>query len=384
LDFDLTKLLQPLPVERFFAEHWERRHLHIERGDADYFSALLRESDLDALLSDPDLRYPAIQLAKDGGYLPPELHTRQQITAQYQKGATISLPALHRTCAPLRSLCDALQAELDHAAHANVYLTPANAAGFTPHYDTHEVFVLQITGEKHWTLYPPPIDLPHRSQVFDPNTYTPTAPIAQLHLRAGDLLYLPRGIVHSTTTGVDPSTHITLGITVYTWADLVGEALKSSIETPELRRALPPSFATRPDLKPLLRARLLQTLHALQDEDAADQIIDSLTHRVRAAARAPRPTLSSTAVTRVDAHSRLSSPAPTSFRITQTDGHTGLEFRGKRHLFPIEASAVLHQMTATSEFRTADLRSSMTAEATLGLSRYLVDIGFLTQRTPST
>jgi bifunctional lysine-specific demethylase and histidyl-hydroxylase NO66 len=70
-----------------------------------------------------------------------------------------SLPALHRTWAPLGLLCDNLQARLGHVPHANVYITPGNAAGFTPHYDVHEVFVLQVAGKKRWTLYEPPIEL---------------------------------------------------------------------------------------------------------------------------------------------------------------------------------------------------------------------------------
>jgi hypothetical protein len=87
--------------------------------------------------------------------------------------------------APLGRLCEALQTQLDHAAHANVYITPGNAGGFTPHYDTHEVLVLQIAGHKRWSLYDPPLDLPHRSQPFNPAAYTATAPVRQVDLNAG-------------------------------------------------------------------------------------------------------------------------------------------------------------------------------------------------------
>ena len=39
-------------------------------------------------------------------------------------------------------------------------LTPEGAQGFDPHFDTHEVFVLQVEGHKHWRLYGPGRVLP--------------------------------------------------------------------------------------------------------------------------------------------------------------------------------------------------------------------------------
>ena len=41
---------------------------------------------------------------------------------------------------------------------ANVYLTPAGAQGFAPHYDDIEAFVLQLEGRKRWRVYKPPTD----------------------------------------------------------------------------------------------------------------------------------------------------------------------------------------------------------------------------------
>jgi len=137
--------------------------------------------DLEQIVSNPDARYPALQLAKGGGYLPPEAYTRdvkfgsvtfvgvpdlQRIGIEYRNGASVVLPALHRTWPALNDLCAALETQLDHVPHANAYVTPGNAAGFTAHYDVHEVFVLQIAGKKRWSLYPPTIKLPHRSQAL--------------------------------------------------------------------------------------------------------------------------------------------------------------------------------------------------------------------------
>jgi len=294
--FDLGKLLQPLTMERFFAEFWEKQPLSLPRQAPDFFAGLLTEGDLESLISNADLRYPAIQLSKGGGFLPPELYTRAlqhgeetfsgvpnitKISEHYRLGATVSLPAIHRTWAPLGRLCEALQTQLDHAAHANVYITPGNAAGFTPHYDTHEVFVLQIAGHKRWSLYTPPLGLPHRSQPFNPAAYTPTPPVQQVDLNAGDLLYLPRGYVHSTSTSASHSAHVTVGISVYTWIDLAKEYLQACIDNPRWRRALPPGFASRGELTPLLRRGMNELLDELHSGADHDRLIESFTHRVR-------------------------------------------------------------------------------------------------------
>jgi ribosomal protein L16 Arg81 hydroxylase len=82
--------------------------------------------------------------------------------------------------------------------HANVCITPQNSSGFTPHYDTHEVLVLQIGGSKVWRIYDPPLKLPHRSQPFNAASHRlppRPRPRFELEMRPGDLLYLPRGYV---------------------------------------------------------------------------------------------------------------------------------------------------------------------------------------------
>jgi ribosomal protein L16 Arg81 hydroxylase len=389
-DFDLGRLLQPLSTEQFFAESWEKQPLLLPRHAPDHFASLLTEADLENLISNADLRYPAIQLSKGGGYLPPELYTRAlqhgeetfsgvanmaKISELYRQGATVSLPAIHRTWAPLGRLCEALQTQLDHAAHANVYITPGNAAGFTPHYDTHEVFVLQIAGHKRWSLYAPPLDLPHRSQPFNPTVYTATAPVQQIDLKAGDLLYLPRGHVHSTSTSASHSAHITIGISVYTWADLAKEYLQACIDSPRWRQALPPGFASHGELTPLLRRTMLELLDEVRGAADHDRLLESFKHRVRLN-RIKRPEPFRADVSVIDLQSRLQVPA-SDHRITQEGTNTVLEFEGQRHMLPAPVHSTLESMVQSASFRTADLPGPMSADAKLGLSRYLYNIGFL-------
>ncbi len=65
-DSDLERLLHPLSTERFFSDYWEKKQLFLQRRDPEYFHQLMTRIDLATLISESDMRYPAIQLAKGG------------------------------------------------------------------------------------------------------------------------------------------------------------------------------------------------------------------------------------------------------------------------------------------------------------------------------
>lgn len=296
-------LTAPVAPADFFKRYWESEPLHIRRESANVYEALLTTRDVEAAISSGGLRYPAVQLAKDGGFFPAEAFTRNlrsgddvfsgipdldRLRAEYAAGATISLPGFHRAWRPLGALAASLEDEFDHPAHANVYLTPGKAVGFHPHYDTHEVFVLQIAGRKRWRVFEPPLPLPHRSQRFDPRSHKPSSPLLELDLDPGDLLYLPRGFVHTTVTHDGFSLHVTLGITVYTWVELLLEWAQSGKNYANLRRALPPGFASRDDVRQSLGDYLRPAIAELWSATDCTDIVERFAKRVRAAHRATR------------------------------------------------------------------------------------------------
>lgn len=291
-------LMKPIEPDEFFARHWEEKPLRVERRDPAFYASLITNGDLEAILSRRDARYPAVRLAKDGGFYPPEAYTRNfkygdeafsgvidvdRVQAEYRSGATVVLPMLHRSWQPVAELCVGLEGYLGHAVHANAYLTTAGVQGFTPHYDGHEAFVLQIAGRKHWRIYSPVQLLPNRGQTLSPQKYVAPAPILELTLKPGDLLYLPRGYVHSAATSNSPSAHVTVGVTVYTWIELATELLLASRNILGFRKALPPGFADQSDQRIALKEGLQQLLDQMRNETHHDALIDSFVTRVRTA-----------------------------------------------------------------------------------------------------
>jgi hypothetical protein len=382
-------LLAPVQPETFFELHWENQPLHIQRAAGDFYENLLTNHDVEAAISSGGLRHPAIQLAKDGGFFPGDAFTRNirsgddiftgvpnldRIRAEYQSGATISLPAFHRAWPPLGALAAVIEEDFDHPVHANVYITPGNASGFSPHYDTHEVFVLQIAGGKRWRIYQPPLFLPHRSQPFDPRSYVPSAPLLEVDLTPGDLLYLPRGFVHTTATSDSFSIHVTLGITVYTWVELLSDWIQSSKNTVGLRRALPPGFARRGDVRQLLGDELRRIIGELQVMTDYDTLLDGFSHRIRSAR----------AGMRADFHTDVMVIGPRtelrtldSYAVAEEGGRLVLKFQGKAFVVERSAQPILEEICRRIWFSTTELAHPLGEAVTLALVRSLYKEGFL-------
>ena len=231
--------------------------------------------------------------------------------------------------------------------------------------------------KKQWSIYRPSIELPHRSQVFDPKTYKPTEPLAQIDLDAGDLLYLPRGFIHSTTTSDSYSAHITLGITVYTWVDLAKEFLASAIDNPALRRALPTGFASRSGAKLELTKNLAGAVEAMRAGAAPEKLVDTFTSRIRST-YAPRREIFQADVAVIGPASILKSPSPETYTITQDGDKTILEFQNMRYHVPTPMASTLRTMCTLTTFKPSELPGDRNLERILGFSRYLRDVGFLT------
>ena len=172
----------------------------------------------------------------------------------FADGATIVLQSLHRSWAPLASFCRSLELELTHPAQANAYLTPAGATALAPHHDTHDVFVLQVHGRKHWRISEPVIDAPlprHRSR----QEQARAQPLLfETELTPGQCLYLPRGFVHAATTQEGMSLHITIGIHAVTLHDVLAGVLDRAAEERAFRDALPLGFARDDGAKALAEA----------------------------------------------------------------------------------------------------------------------------------
>ena len=115
---------------------------------------------------------------------------------------------------------------MSHNVIGNMYLTPANEKALSPHYDAHDVFVLQVSGEKNWILYDDENFKTPLLKSFQPifqREYLTGA--REITLKAGDMMYIPRGVPHEAYTTNESSLHITLGVYSTQWIDLITKSL---------------------------------------------------------------------------------------------------------------------------------------------------------------
>lgn len=248
--------------QEFARTHWGRRPL-LTRADAlpRDFDDLLSSADVDELLSERGVRSPFIRLAKDGEILGRDTYlgpagfgaevTDQvdsaKVLQQFAGGASIVLQGLHRLWPPVIEFVRQLVDDLGHPVQANAYITPPSSRGFDPHYDVHDVFVLQTAGRKHWTVHAPVHHDPMPDQPWTEHRDAVTAraadePVIDTVLSAGDTLYLPRGWVHSARALDTLSVHLTVGVSTTTRLDVIRalvEQLAEHDDFRDLRRSLP-------------------------------------------------------------------------------------------------------------------------------------------------
>ena len=239
-------------VDEFLQDRFGRAP-HLWRAGAGAHDDLLTLADVDAQLAGGGLRRPAVRVVRDGELVDPATWTRRartgavrvddlvhpgRVLSLFGEGATIALQSLHRWWDPLTRFCRTLEAELGHAVQANAYLTPPSATGFTPHHDTHDVFVLQLHGTKRWTVRAPLVVDPLPRHRSDHEAAAGQPVTLEVELHPGDCLYLPRGHIHSAATAQGASLHLTVGVLVTTVHDVLRRLVDLAADEPELRRTV--------------------------------------------------------------------------------------------------------------------------------------------------
>jgi lysine-specific demethylase/histidyl-hydroxylase NO66 len=284
---DRPALLRCVSVEpaKFAAGHWGRGPLlsrAAELAGPAGFTDLLSPDDVDELLSRRGLRTPFLRVAKQGTVLPPARYTGSggagaeiddqviddKVMQLYADGATLVLQGLHRIWPPLVDFTRRLGTELGQPLQVNAYLTPAGSQGFATHYDTHDVFVLQVDGTKRWRIHPPVLPDPLERQAWggradEVGATAEGTPALDVVLAPGDALYLPRGWLHSAQALGERSLHLTVGVRALTRYALVEELLGLAAEDARLRATLP--FGLDVADADALEPELTETVEALRD-----------------------------------------------------------------------------------------------------------------------
>ncbi|HKT78662.1 MAG TPA: cupin domain-containing protein [Vicinamibacterales bacterium] len=220
LTFD--ELVAPITPKEFFGRHWTRQAIHLPQPGRRFESYFGWEA-VEAILNAGDIRFPKIKVSRRDRPVPPDEFTHESagqkivdgraVLDLFNQGASFGITGADSHWPPLRAVVDALFDALLEHVHTNVYCSPAGTQGFQCHFDLHEVFVLQVSGEKHWRMFRPTTDAPLEGWRAEDSPHTSQEPYLDVVLRPGDVLYVPRGHWHYAVATELTSLHVTVGVT---------------------------------------------------------------------------------------------------------------------------------------------------------------------------
>ncbi len=253
------ELIAPIPVAAFFAEHHDRQPLHI-KGGAAKFAQVLSWRHLNRLLdmthmwsaqslkmyndgvAVPPAEYCVSALSRDAGQVMQPVAAR--VAEHVKRGASVVLNDVDSLTPGMQAVSEALEGAGLGKAQANVYISWQSHKAFPAHYDTHEVWAVQVEGEKYWNIWEGRAEWPISHPVFRGQDQAHHEQAKgrlreKVLLKAGDLLYLPRGWYHDALAEAPASVHIAYGTHAVLGMDFMNILLERVLYEAAFRQPLP-------------------------------------------------------------------------------------------------------------------------------------------------
>ncbi len=383
----LGRLIHPVDPQAFERDYLGRQVLVVKRASPDYHVDLLSLEQVDVVLGTHALRPPDINVVQSGRELrstdflsPAGVLDPLRAARLFAEGATVVFSHLQQKVPSLAHLCNALSKDLSSRMQTNIYLTPAGAQGFAPHWDNHDVFVLQISGSKSWTIYQTNCALPLRGQNFDPSVWEVGAVAQEFQLNAGDTAYIPRGLMHAARSTDEVSLHVTLGLLAYTWADVLVEGVAAAaLASPSLRESLPLGFAD-PKFPAQEKARLLeQKLATVAEHLRAQSPFHHLSSQLIAGHRPCCTNLIAQVVgsARLGLDSVMRARPDAAVEYQESDETCAVDCHGNHLEFPRFASPAVRFVLERPRFTIREIPDAVDDAGKLNLVRRLVKEGLL-------
>ena len=248
---DLDALLAPMGARAFFAEHWEKKPLHLT-GEGGARRALLTNAALLEALGGVDgvpeglVSFPE-QIGTTAADL---LADAERLRAYLEAGHPLVWNRARGVAAGVDALAALLGKALGAHVWPNIYATGTAGTPFDVHFDAHEVIAIQCEGEKEWSISEVRVDRPIdaaemesavRAALRTRRDEAAARTLCTFTVQPGDLVYIPRGQFHNAAATTDRSLHVTFGIRLPTGFELARKIVIDLLGEPLLREFLPPS-----------------------------------------------------------------------------------------------------------------------------------------------
>ena len=389
----LADLLSPLDPGVFFRDTWEREHYLLRRGLPGYYENLLTIDDVEAVIDFSN----AVSTLRDDIALVKQTAERlesrptrgagiaslRDVHDGYSNGFSVVVNNLEKRWRPVAELVRGLEQAFQCRVTANLYLTPRGAQGFPRHFDTHDVFVLQLAGTKVWRLSGrgAALPMPRPKEERKDAPADPGERVEDCELHAGDLLYMPRGHVHEARTDAGSSLHLTVGVHVTRWADLLADAVRQVADRDvRLREAVPAAWLRGEGPPEAVREHLGRLLADVASAVSAEE---TLSQRARRFLAERRPSAAGhfrtlDRLADLSLTSRLRRRPQHACTVAVLQGVATLRFGGNGVDAPARLAPQLSFVAAHETFTPGDLPGPLDEAGRLVLIRRLVREGLLT------
>lgn len=382
------KLLEPIKSKEFFDDIYEKKHLHIERDDSSFFHDVLTLKQVDDVIFSTTLIHPQIRIANDALEEFPDAKSYTvagtnridpiKFVKAFAEGSTLVMSGLQEKIYSLRKFSNTLESIFGHKFQTNIYLTPKNSQGFPPHYDTHDVFVMQIEGEKSWRIYENTLYLADTSTQFVKGSREPGAIVDEFVMKPGDTLYIPRGVMHDANTTDTNSLHVTTGLLGRTWAEHLSLMLSLySKEIPALRKYTKFHRINRTQLETEL-GEVKQVVGKLISELLSDDLIQTEFQRQR------KPTMKGMLnqvihLNELSLTSKVCLSEPENLRTKELDSELELKFYDIKVNIPDFCQGFINSlMSNPNGIKISEIDCELDDDGMITLSKELVNNGILT------
>lgn len=388
----LEYILHPMPVEVFLNEYWEKKILHLSRNQPDYYKQLFTLRDLDAFLGH-SLTNDEVRLARSGDVVFPRVEGEgrtnlYQYYESYSTGYTSVVRNLHLCWQSVGEMANALALAFGCFISTHLYATPENSQGFSSHWDDHDIFALQLEGEKEWRLYDTGPTLPRYSQGSN-DSKRQHGPLGQpsqiINLRAGDLLYFPKGVIHEPRTRTCSSLHLTYGLYPETWEQLAVESLYALAETePPLQESLPFGFSVNPAGTETLQARAVELAKRVTESARFEPARARLATRVlgKMAPLADGHFARLGSATGLELGTLLEKRKGMAGVVVADSGGVKLHYPGGTYAASSELAPSLEFVAQQDRFHPRDIPGQLPEQGRLDMVRELIQAGFLKVAEP--
>lgn len=220
-----------LPLDfrsEFVTLYWDKKHA-IWESDL-YLKCNMDAKSLHSIIQSIELVYPEVSCLSQSGVLNPQEYIipgqssaiidPQKLLEKLNAGFTIRLKEFYRYYTPWQPFRTILTELFQCPVSLNLYLNQ-KAEGIKPHFDVHHIFIIQLEGKKTWEIGPMNKERPRYD--FAPGAATPPENEKfniKLELVPGNILYLPIGLWHKTTTE-ERSLHLAIGLMTPDWVQVL-------------------------------------------------------------------------------------------------------------------------------------------------------------------